>query len=93
MNSRLLKTTYLAVIACFFVLPALQAQVTESQEREWLNSPAASSHIGKLTGNAHAATEPYRRYCMVCHGQLGDGNGESAQWIDPKPRDFTLGVF
>lgn len=98
MNSRLLKTTYLVVIACFLVLPALvQGQVTAYQEQEWLNTPAATSHIGNLTGNAHAATEPYRRYCMVCHGELGDGNGESAKWFEPpifpKPRDFTLAVF
>ncbi|MFY9674513.1 MAG: c-type cytochrome [Terriglobales bacterium] len=98
MNSRLLKTTYFVVIACFFALPALvQAQITEYQEEQWLNSPAASSHIGNLTGDAHAAAEPYRRYCLVCHGALGDGNGESAKWFEPpmfpKPRDFTLGVF
>jgi mono/diheme cytochrome c family protein len=24
---------------------------------------------------------------------LGDGEGENAQWIDPKPRNFTLGIF
>jgi len=94
MNSRLLKLTKAAVIAGFLALPALaQAQISEYQEKQWLNSPAASSHVGNLTGAAHAATEPYRRYCVVCHGELGDGNGESAQWLDPKPRDFTLGVF
>ena len=35
----------------------------------------------------------YRRYCVGCHGVLGDGEGENAQWIDPKPRNFTLGIF
>jgi len=98
MNSRLLNTTLLAVIACFFLLPALvQAQVTAYEEEQWLNTPAASSHIGNLTGDAHRAALTYRRYCVVCHGQLGDGNGESAYWFDTplyfKPRDFTLGVF
>jgi mono/diheme cytochrome c family protein len=94
MNSRLLKSMYAVVIAGLLALPTLvPAQISEYQEKQWLESPAATSHIGNLTGNAHAATEPYRRYCVVCHGQLGDGNGESAQWLDPKPRDFTLGVF
>lgn len=94
MNSRLLKTTLLAVIACFFVLPALvQAQITEYQEQQWLSTPAVTSHIDNLTGDPHRAAALYRRYCVVCHGELGDGNGESAQWLDPKPRDFTLGVF
>ncbi len=35
----------------------------------------------------------YRRYCVGCHGPLGDGRGENAQWIDPKPRNFVTGTF
>ena len=94
MNSRLLKRTCLVVIACFFTLPALvHAQITAYQEKQWLETPAASSHVGNLTGDAHAAAGPYRRYCVGCHGDLGDGLGENAPWLDPKPRDFTAGVF
>jgi len=73
-------------------LPA-RAQLTTFQLQTWLNSPAATSHIGNITGNAKAAAEPYRRYCVGCHGELGDGNGENAVWLDPKPRDFQLAVF
>ena len=51
------------------------------------------SHIGKITGHAKDAKGDYRRYCASCHGVLGDGNGESFPWVDPKPRDFQLGVF
>ena len=46
-----------------------------------------------MTGRAKAGAADYRRYCVQCHGELGDGNGESAQWVDPKPRDFTKAVF
>jgi mono/diheme cytochrome c family protein len=35
----------------------------------------------------------YLRYCVGCHGVLGDGEGENAPYIDPKPRNFTLGQF
>jgi mono/diheme cytochrome c family protein len=51
------------------------------------------SHIGNITGHAKDAKADYRRYCVSCHGELGDGNGESFPWVDPKPRDFQLGVF
>ena len=51
------------------------------------------SRIGNVTGNADAGKREYRRYCVGCHGPAGDGMGENAQWIDPKPRDFTAGVF
>ena len=73
-------------------LPA-RAQLSTVQLQEWLNSPAATSHIGNITGNAKAAAMPYRRYCVGCHGDLGDGNGENAVWLDPKPRDFQLAIF
>ena len=51
------------------------------------------SHIGNLTGHSSAAKSDFRRYCAGCHGDLGDGNGENAIWLDPKPRDFTTAAF
>ncbi len=38
---------------------------------------------------AHA----YGRYCVSCHGVEGDGRGPSAEWLDPRPRNFTTGTF
>jgi mono/diheme cytochrome c family protein len=54
---------------------------------------AQESRVGSLTGHAAAGAKVYRRYCVGCHGPDGDGAGENAPWIDPKPRDFTLAVF
>jgi cytochrome c oxidase cbb3-type subunit 2 len=51
------------------------------------------SHIGNVTGHAKDGKMNYQRYCAGCHGDLGDANGENAQWIDPKPRDFTIATF
>lgn len=92
MRSKMLYSILLAVAFAVFVLPAL-AQVTTYQEQDWLNSPAASAEIDGVKGHAKSAAYDYRRYCVGCHGPLGDGNGENAPWLDPKPRDFTLGVF
>lgn len=54
---------------------------------------AQESHIGKLTGNAERGKALYQRYCIFCHGSHGDGRGESAPYLDPKPRDFTKALF
>ncbi|CCQ90255.1 putative Cytochrome c oxidase, fused subunits I, II, and III (modular protein) [Nitrospina gracilis 3/211] len=35
----------------------------------------------------------YDHRCSGCHGDEGDGNGPSAKFLDPKPRDFTQGIF
>jgi len=93
MRTKRTQSSLLVGAVAALLCAASDAQVTSYQQEQWLSTPAASSHVGKLTGNANAAAMDYRRYCMVCHGALGDGNGESGQWLDPKPRDFTLGVF
>ncbi len=51
------------------------------------------SHIGNTVGHSESAKSDYKRYCAGCHGTYGDGNGENAVWIEPKPRDFTIATF
>lgn len=55
------------------------------------------SHVDGMTGHAYgvvnSGAQVYRRYCVGCHGPQGNGAGENAQWIDPKPRDFTAAIF
>ncbi len=31
----------------------------------------------------------YDRYCVICHGQEGKGDGFNAFNLEPRPRDFT----
>jgi mono/diheme cytochrome c family protein len=91
MRTSLLKLELLLVAGAVLVLPAVSsAQMVKSQQGE---SMGTESHIGNLTGHASAAKMDYRRYCAGCHGDLGDGQGENAQWLDPKPRDFTIAQF
>lgn len=58
-----------------------------------LTAVSQESHIGKLTGNASRGKALYVRYCIFCHGPNGDGRGESAPYLDPKPRDFTKAIY
>jgi cytochrome c oxidase cbb3-type subunit 1 len=37
--------------------------------------------------------EVYARRCVGCHGEKGDGDGPAAKFLNPKPRDFTRGIF
>jgi DMSO reductase family type II enzyme heme b subunit len=35
----------------------------------------------------------YDKWCAGCHGEKGDGNGDGATEMLPRPRDFTRGVY
>ncbi len=35
----------------------------------------------------------YDQHCRVCHGAGGDGDGATARFLNPTPRDFTRGVY
>jgi len=89
-----MRTQPLKLIACAEVVVVFCslsfAQVTKYQEEQNLGIEA---HVGKLTGHAKDGAMNYRRYCAGCHGDLGDGEGENAVWLDPKPRNFTLATF
>ena len=89
-TSSLKCSLFLGVIAVLAFSISSLGQVTQYQEEQEMSM---ESHIGKLTGRAGHGAPLYRRYCVGCHGPIGDGEGENAQWLDPKPRNFTLGVF
>ena len=35
----------------------------------------------------------YQHRCAACHGEQGMGDGSAAEYLYPKPRDFSLGMF
>jgi mono/diheme cytochrome c family protein len=52
-----------------------------------VGSPATSSvHLKR-------GAELYSRYCVQCHGVSGDGTGVAAVYLNPKPRNYQLGIF
>jgi mono/diheme cytochrome c family protein len=51
-------------------------------------TPKGSFNVSQQRGHGL-----YLRYCVGCHGTYGDGNGENAPYIDPKPRDFVAATF
>jgi len=92
METKIMKTSSLLLGAAGLLLMSAVSwgQMTAYQESQRLNMEA---HVGKYTGHAKDAEGTYRRYCVGCHGVEGDGQGENAQWLDPMPRNFTLGQF
>ncbi len=48
-----------------------------------------SAEAVKLTYEQQQGKILYTKYCLVCHGDQGKGDGFNAYNLDPKPRDFT----
>ena len=95
MRTRLVKWSLWLGAAAFLALPLTSSAQLAYEDIQ--TRIGAESHVGNITGHAKDAKADYRRYCVGCHGELGDGNGENAKWYEPplfpKPRDFQLGVF
>lgn len=58
-------------------------------------SAIAFAGAGKTeeTGLAWRGESVYMRDCAACHSDKGDGKSQVAQYLVPKPRDFTTGMF
>jgi mono/diheme cytochrome c family protein len=39
------------------------------------------------------SAELYRQQCLHCHGAEGGGDGPTADFLNPRPRDYRKGVF
>ncbi len=57
---------------------------------------AAGKAPAPAVAPAPPATGPgslYDRFCLACHGELGDGAGPAAPFVSPAPRDFTRAQY
>jgi mono/diheme cytochrome c family protein len=91
MHTKSIKWPLFMSMTVLLALPVVsEGQTTEDQQRQQMGM---ESHVGKLTGHARDGQAAYRRYCIGCHGALGDGAGENAQWMEPRPRNFTRATY
>jgi mono/diheme cytochrome c family protein len=60
---------------------------TEADERPSKPSPVATPEF------LEAGKKIYNFRCAPCHGFNGAGDGPAAMTLDPRPRDFTRGLF
>ncbi|MBI4082940.1 MAG: cytochrome c [Candidatus Lambdaproteobacteria bacterium] len=78
-------------VCAFAVAPVVGAEVPAVEKRiERLEQEFAKT---KQREELALGREIYKAACMTCHGIKGDGRAPSAKWLDPKPRDFTKGLF
>ncbi len=78
-----MKTPFVMIVLAFlFAGPA------------WADEEDKHHTLRPLTAAEAAAGKPlYLRECSGCHGERGNGAGPAAEFVDPRPRDFTKGRF
>lgn len=53
----------------------------------------AAGAAAAATGDLANGKLVYQRYCISCHGVKGNGQGEAAEYMSIKPRDYRQGTF
>ncbi|MCA9081202.1 MAG: c-type cytochrome [Planctomycetaceae bacterium] len=88
-------------------LTAEQRNLASARIREWDAETRTATFETKLANipstGASALIGPgavlkdgrmlYAEHCQHCHGVSGDGAGPTAQYLNPRPRDYRLGKF
>ena len=64
----------------------------------FVSTSPAGAHVARATPqDSHdlmtLGKQVYERRCAGCHGTQGDGNGPASEFLTPKPRNFTSGVY
>ncbi|MEA3478411.1 MAG: cytochrome c, partial [Bacteroidota bacterium] len=71
---------------CIFVLTFLVFSCSEKNQND--RNVSGIKKPGK-TYNERLAGQTFQKYCAVCHGTKGKGDGINALNLDPCPPDFT----
>src|SRR4051812_2557236 len=53
----------------------------------------AASASAARAQDAQRGKTVYEKWCLECHGETGEGNGQGAKFMLPPPRNFTQAVY
>ncbi len=65
----------------------------KSESAETKTTPTKPAGLDTKAPDNKAIEAVYDKRCVQCHGRDGDGQGPAAEFLYPKPRDFTLASF
>ncbi len=79
------------LLSCSGKKPPGQSAPTDSTHAA--DSTTASTPPRLLSYEERQGEVLYTKYCAVCHGQEGKGDGFNAYNLDPHPRDFSDSAY
>jgi DMSO reductase family type II enzyme heme b subunit len=81
-----MRSTKLIALA----LTALLASSSFAQDAKVKREPVKPTPVA---ADLEAGKKLYQRWCTQCHGDEGKGDGPAADFVYPRPRNFTLAIF
>ncbi len=94
------KTMAIGLLSVFAVLCYLFTDSGPIPSRAEASSPESKVSARKPGGSFEADPYPirvgeelYLKYCHVCHGESGEGNGFNAYILETQPRNFTDSIY
>lgn len=82
----------LAVVA-FLAATSWLAMPRAPAQEPGITSDRFSVHEWEMDDAALRGRRVYEDWCIGCHGEEGRGDGEAAEFLNPKPRNFHSGAF
>ena len=81
--------SFLIILTLVFILDCAKKETKVTEEQ---NVISTSNKI-VLSYTQRQGKQIYTKYCLVCHGEQGKGDGFNAYNLTPKPRNFTDTTF
>ena len=86
---RILSGLFLILVSLLGVYSGAVAQ----ESLPFVPEEPPTNKIAKTPEAIAAGKKIYTQRCLPCHGEKGASDGAAAVYLDPRPRDFTLGLF
>lgn len=77
----------------FVVALAGNSACYDQADSEYARPDRDGSKRKLATRQLEEGRDAYETHCIGCHGPEGDGNGDAAKFLHPKPRNFQLAKF
>jgi cytochrome c553 len=98
-----MKQKIIVMIACVMTVIGCTGKHAEGQmDRSMTDSArvvdstlqsAIAQRVRRISYEEQQGGFLYNRYCVVCHGQEGKGDGFNAFNLDPRPRDLSDSTY
>ncbi len=67
--------------------------VYAQESSSYMDEAPPTAKPARTAENIAAGKEIYIKRCLPCHGADGASSGPAAEFLDPRPRDFTRGIL